>query len=104
MDGDWTHPVAHGKSVGDQHHTHEGHGCSEDRQGQIVSAAEYSRLLCVVGVLTERLMVIAADNDPEKGHEHVIELYDEELVRVSTKNLKMYADPAKRCIRLKVED
>jgi hypothetical protein len=104
MDGDWTHPVAHGKSLGNEHHTHEGHGCSEDRKGQIISAAEYSRLLCVVGVLTEKFMGLRAEvcDDPEElGH---VIITQEELVRISTKSLKMGFDEVGLAIILKVED
>lgn len=102
MDGDWTHPVAHAAEEALKPHTHDGHGCSEDRQGGIISPGEYSRLLCVIGVLTEKLVAIADKEDP--GNPHVVEITEEELIAISVRELKMETDPVRRCIRLKVED
>lgn len=102
VEEDWTHPVAHANDETSKDHTHR---FSDPIQKTVADLrSELSRLLCVIGVLTERLQAVGDGADPEKGHEHVVELYDEELIRVSTRNLKMETDPVRRCIRLKVED
>lgn len=112
MDDDWTHPVAHANEDVPKDHTpvkdatgHIGHGCSEDpTAGPPISRGEYTRMMCIIGVLVDRLIQIADESDPEKGHKHFVEIYDEELINMaSTKMLQMGVDPAKRCVTLRVE-
>lgn len=101
MEDDWQHPVTHAqdKPEGPKLHTHMFSDPIADKLR--TQTNELTRAYAIIGVLTKRLMTIAPREYP--GDAHVVEVAEEELVAISSHELKLEVDTAKHLIRLKVE-
>jgi hypothetical protein len=99
VEEDWTHPVAHGKSEGPKLHTHQFSDPIADKVR--TQTNELTRAYAIIGVLTKKLLAIGDKADPE--YSHVVAITQEELVAISSKELKLEVDTASHTIKLKVE-